>query len=239
MEQKHTINTIPESERPYEKCIACGPDHLTDTELLAVMLRTGSVGENALALAQRILYDPDMSSVKGVARLTQGYVREWMHLRGIGQVKAVQLVCLAELAKRISRTSYTDRLTLSSPSCVAETYMEGMRHLRQEIIKVVFLDSKTKKMGECDISKGTVNASLISPREIFIQAVHYDAVFILVLHNHPSGDPTPSQADIDLTNRIAYAGQMLGIPLADHIVIGDRCYFSFEEHGLLSELKPV
>ena len=111
--------------------------------------------------------------------------------------------------------------------------MESMRHLSQETVKAVFLDSKARKMGECDISKGTVSSSLISPREVFMEAVRHDAVFLVLLHNHPSGDPTPSQEDINITGRLEYAGKMLGIPLLDHIVIGDRCYFSFQEHGLL------
>ena len=229
------MKDIPEPERPYEKCLEQGPEHLTDAELLAVMLRSGSVGESALELSRRILFSSESGSPAGVGRLMHGSISEWMLLRGVGRVKAIQLVCLAELAKRMSRTSYSGRAQLSSPAHVAENYMEYMRHLRQEVVKVVFLDSKIKKLGECDISKGTVNASLISPREIYMEAVRHGAVFILVLHNHPSGDPTPSQADIDLTRRLEQVGTVLGIPLADHIVIGDRCYYSFEEHGLLSD----
>ena len=232
---QYSMKTLPEAERPYEKCLAHGPAHLSDAELLAVILRTGSVGESALELARRILYDPAAAPDEGLKRLVRGQVNEWMHLKGIGQVKAVQLVCLAELSRRISQSPYCDRLALTSPSTVAENYMEELRHQCREVVKVIFLDTKSKRLGECDISKGTVNASLISPREIYMEAMRYDAVFVMILHNHPSGDPTPSKADRDLTKRLAYTGLMLGIPLIDHIVIGDRCYFSFEEHGLISK----
>ncbi len=227
------MKTIPAVERPYEKCAHRGTSYLSDAELLSVILRSGSVGESALSLARRILYDPDIGSGEGLSRIANGQLRQWTHIRGIGQVKATQLVCLAELAKRIRVSSGCGHEFASDPSSVADAYMEEMRHLKQEIIKIVFLDTKIRRLGECDISKGTVNASLISPREIFIEAVRRDAVFIVVLHNHPSGDPTPSQSDIDLTRRIEYAGLMIGIPLIDHIVIGDRCYFSFEEQGML------
>ncbi len=228
------MKTIPKVERPYEKCASKGTSYLSDAELLSVILRSGSVGENALSLARRILYDPEIGSVEGLSRIANGQLSEWTHIRGIGQVKATQLVCLAELAKRMSVSPGSAKEFAADPSAMAGAYMEEMRHLRQEIVKIVFLDTKTKKLGECDISKGTVNASLISPREIYMEAVRRDAVFIVVLHNHPSGDPTPSQSDIELTKRIEYAGLMIGIPLIDHIVIGDRCYFSFEEQGLLN-----
>ena len=228
------MKSIPATERPYEKCAQKGTSYLSDAELLSVILRSGSVGENALTLARRILYDPQSGQQEGLGRIADGHLQQWTHIRGIGKVKATQLVCLAELARRMARASSCGQNSFHSPQEAAASYMEEMRHLNQEIVKVVFLDTKTNRLGECDISKGTVNASLISPREIYMEAVRRDAVFIVVLHNHPSGDPTPSQADIDLTERIEYAGMMLGIPLLDHIVIGDRCYFSFDEHDMLT-----
>ena len=234
MPYKETMKHIPAEERPYEKCASKGTSYLSDAELLSVILRSGSVGENALSLARRILYEPDIAPSEGLSRISNGVLSEWTHVRGIGQVKATQLVCLAELAKRIAQAPVSGHSFISNPADTAGAYMEEMRHLNQEIVKVIFLDTKTKKLGECDISKGTVNASLISPREIFMEAVRRNAVYIVVLHNHPSGDPTPSQSDIDLTRRIEYAGLMIGIPLIDHIVIGDRCYFSFDEHGMLT-----
>ena len=227
------MKDMPESERPYEKCFQQGPSYLSDAELLAVLLRTGSIGESALDLARRILYDPEASPDTGLQRISCGSMKIWMHLKGVGPVKAAQILCLAELAKRLTRSAKGSRVTFSAPGLIADHYMESMRHLSQETVKAVFLDSKARKMGECDISKGTVSSSLISPREVFMEAVRHDAVFLVLLHNHPSGDTTPSQEDINITERLEYAGKMLGIPLLDHIVIGDRCYFSFQEHGLL------
>ena len=231
------MKDMPESERPYEKCFQHGPSHLSDAELLAVLLRTGSIGESALDLARRILYDPDTSPYTGLQRIACGSMKMWMHLKGVGPVKAAQVTCLAELARRLPQSAKGNRTTFTSPGVIADHYMESLRHLGQETVKAVFLDSKARKMGECDISKGTVSTSLISPREIFVEAIRHDAVFLVLLHNHPSGDPTPSQEDINTTERLEYSGMMLGIPLLDHIVIGDRCYFSFEEHGLLNRME--
>ncbi len=229
------MKDIPAAERPYEKCVRKGPSYLSDSELLAVILRNGSVGESALTLARRILYDQSVGEPEGLVRLANSRMTHWQHIRGIGKVKALQMACLGEISKRISLSGDLQYVTMSSPEMTASLYMESMRHLSQEIVKVLFLNSKSKRTGECDISKGTVNASLISPREIFIEAVQHEAVFIIVLHNHPSGDPTPSRNDIELTDRIEHAGKMLGIPLIDHIIIGDRCFYSFEEHGMIGQ----
>jgi DNA repair protein RadC len=148
-------------------------------------------------------------------------------------VKAVQILCLSELAKRLSKATAKEGLTFSLPSTIADYYMEEMRHQKQEHMKLLMLNTKSKLLGETDISKGTVNASLITPRELFIEALAKQAVAIILIHNHPSGDPTPSKQDINLTKRIKAAGSMIGIELLDHIIIGDNCYISFSEQKLL------
>ena len=156
-----------------------------------------------------------------------------LKIKGIGKVKAIQISCISELAKRLSKASYQDRLSFSHPATIARYYMEDLRHEKQEVMKLLMLNSKSRLIGETDISKGTVNASLITPRELFIEALQKNAVSIVIMHNHPSGDPTPSREDMLTTKRILDAGALIGIELLDHIIIGNNCYISFREEGLL------
>ena len=218
-------------ERPYERCERFGASNLTDSELLAVLLRTGTRGENALQLADKILHP--VFSQKGVLNLHQWTYEQLMQIKGIGKVKAIQILCLAELSRRLAKATAQEGLNFSNPASIARYYMEDMRHEKQEIMKLLMLNSKSRLIGETDISKGTVNAALITPRELFIEALQKNAVSIILLHNHPSGDPTPSREDMLLTERIRQAGELIGIELLDHIVMGDNCYISFSEQELL------
>ncbi len=230
MNQSDTIKEIPDMERPYEKCLAHGASALSDAELLAVILRTGSRGENVLKLAQRILYH---SGEDGILGIHQFSIERLMKIRGVGKVKAVQLACISELSKRLSKAVANDSFSFSSPESIAKYYMEDMRHEKQEIMKLIMTNSKGKLLGEKEISKGTANASLITPREIFIEALHRQAVAIIMMHNHPSGNPRPSEEDILLTKRIKESGDMIGIVLLDHIIIGDNCYVSLHNEGVI------
>jgi DNA repair protein RadC len=169
----------------------------------------------------------------GILNIHNLSLEELKKIKGIGTVKAVQILCLSELAKRLAKANAKDGLTFTHPSSIAEYYMEEMRHHKQEHIKLLMLNSKSKLLGESDISKGTVNASLISPRELFIEALNKQAVSIILLHNHPSGDPEPSKTDFLFTKRVKEAGELIGIDLLDHIIIGDNCYSSFAEKELL------
>ncbi len=232
MNQTNTMKDIPSLERPYEKCAAYGVESLNDAELFAVLLRTGTKGENALELAKRLLYQ---DSGHGILGIHQFSLQRLTKLRGIGKVKAIQIVCLSELAKRLAKASAGTHLKFSSPDSIAEYYMEDLRHEKQEVMKLLLLNSKTALIGETTISKGTVNASLITPRELFIEALEKEAVSIILLHNHPSGDPTPSQDDVITTMRIYEAGALIGIHLLDHIIIGNNCYISFREEKLLEK----
>lgn len=225
------INEIYKEERPYEKCLEHGAVSLTDTELLAVLLRTGVKGLDVLELAKYIL-GPNCGE-QGILNIHNLTLEELKSIKGIGTVKAVQILCLSEFAKRLAKANAKEGLVFSLPSSIAEYYMEEMRHQKQEHMKLLMLNTKSKLLGECDISKGTVNASLISPRELFIEALNKQAVSIILLHNHPSGDPTPSKTDILLTKRVKEAGDLIGIELLDHIIIGDNCYISFAEKELL------
>ena len=225
------IQTKYKDELPYEKCLEQGADSLTNTELLAVLLRTGTKGINVLELAEFILSSSCGDS--GILNIHNCTLEKLKSIRGIGNVKAVQILCLSELAKRLAKATAKEGLILSLPSTIADYYMEEMRHQKQEHMKLLMLNSKSKLLGEKDISKGTVNASLVSPRELFIEALEKQAVAIILIHNHPSGDTTPSENDMMLTKRVQEAGRLIGIELLDHIIIGDNCYMSFAEAKLL------
>ena len=231
MNQTYKMKDMAEEERPYEKCLRYGAGRLSNVELLAVLLRTGTKGMNSLELARSILEAP--SGEETLLNIHQITLQKLKRLRGIGKVKAVQILCLSELAKRLAKASAKEGLVFHLPVTIAEYYMEEMRHQKQEHMKLLMLDTKSKLLGESNISKGTVNASLVSPRELFIEALECGAVSIILLHNHPSGDPTPSQADILFTKRVKEAGELIGILLLDHIIIGNNCYISFAEQNMI------
>ena len=230
---KHTelISDIPEEERPYERCRESGPRVLSDSELLAVILRTGSQGESSIALARRILQST--GSYMGIAGICSLSGRDLEKIHGIGKAKAAQIQCVAELSRRIAMSAAEERLLFSSPKTVADYYMETVRHEKKEKVLLVMLDAKGRSIRDLELSSGTATSSLASPRDIFIEALRYEAVNIMLLHNHPSGDPTPSRDDIRLTKHLWQIGKILEIPLIDHIVIGDCRYVSFREEGML------
>lgn len=220
-----------QTDLPYEKFLSYGAESLTDAELLAIIIRTGTKGEDARALAEQIL--SLNGNRDGLLSLQHIHLEQLKSIRGIGEVKAVRIKCIAELSNRIASARMHDRLDFRMPELVAGYYMEQMRHLEYEQVRLILLDNKSRLITDYVISTGTVNFSVLSPRDIFIRALEYRAVFVMLLHNHPSGDPTPSSDDISITAKIRAAGSFLQIPLLDHIVIGDRCYLSFHEQNLL------
>ena len=229
MNNKSTLQCMPEHDRPYEKCQLYGPEKLQDHELLAIILRTGTVGCNVLDTAREILNRAHGAS--GLLALHQLSEKELLEIPGVGRVKATQLRCLSELCKRLAALPAADSLELNHPQLIADRYMERLRHEKQELIYLLLLDKKNHLLGERCISRGSVDTSVITPREILITALQQQAVHMILLHNHPSGNPTPSQADTILTERIRQAGEMVGVLLLDHIVIGDRAYYSYAEHS--------
>lgn len=232
MENTTIMKHLPADELPYEKCLKAGAECLSDAELLAVILRTGSKGTNALELSREIL-DAGQPQ-KGLLGLYHMTIPELCRIRGVGEVKAVQLKCIAELSRRIARYSVEKTLCFRDAATIAGYYMEEMRHLEQEQMLLLMLDTKCNLLAQQFISKGSVNCSVISPREIFLLALQHHAVFVILLHNHPSGDPSPSEEDKSFTRRIYLAGELTGISLLDHIIVGDRRYASFREMNLLS-----
>jgi DNA repair protein RadC len=216
------------AEKPYDRFLKAGPEALTDAELLAIIIRTGHKGADAMALAREIL---DKAGSYGIAGLYHMTVDELMQTKGIGQVKAVKLKCIAELSNRIAKTRQGDKITFHTPGQAADYYMEQLRHLEKEHCLCAFLDGSMGLIKDKIMSVGTVNASLFSTREIFMEALASKAVHLMVFHNHPSGSITPSRADIEITQKIEDASRFMDIPLIDHIIIGDNCYYSFREHG--------
>jgi DNA repair protein RadC len=232
---KETIQEIPEEQRPYEKCYREGAAALSDSELLAVILRTGTKGSSSLSLANRVLNHMKDSSYPGLLGLMHCSVQELMHIHGIGKVKAIQLKCVGELSKRIAASAARPTMSFRQPVSIAQYYMEQLRHEEQELMICMMLDSKNHLIGEQVLTRGTVNTTVITPREILLEALRRQAVGILLVHNHPSGDPSPSREDYDVTERVYRAAAMVGIPLLDHIIIGDHRYFSFLEEGIIKE----
>ena len=221
-------------EMPYERFLSCGASSLTNAELLAIILRTGTKEKNATQLSREILgfFEQGASDLSALHRLT---LEDLKSIPGIGEVKAVKILSLAEISRRLVRERASSRLVFSSPSAVADYYMEQLRHLETETAVLVLLDNRMALLREEVLSLGTVNCTLLSPREIFLRALRWGAVNIMLLHNHPSGDPTPSGMDVEITERICKAGQILGIQLIDHLIIGDLRYTSMRECGCISE----
>lgn len=229
---KLIIKNLPKKDRPYEKCMENGPSSLTDAELLAVIIRTGSTGESSLSLAAKVL---STSYPGGILSLLHLSLPELTSVKGIGKVKGIQLLCVGELSRRIWRTLTVEEAPVfNEPAVIAGFYMEDMRHKEQEELHLMMLNTKNVLIKESLIFRGTVNSSVASPREMFVESLRYHAVRIILVHNHPSGDPTPSREDTALTGRMREAGLLLGIPLLDHIIIGDNAYFSFRERGIIS-----
>lgn len=224
--QKNATN----SEKPYDRFLFAGAEALSDAELLAVILRTGRKGADAVTVAREIL---SMAGTYGLAGLYHLTLEDLKKIPGVGEVKAIKLKCIAELSNRIVRFTKDKLMTLSTPHEIADYYMERLRHFEKETCLAVFLDGSMHLIKDSVISIGSVNMSLVSVREIFLEALSAKAVYMILLHNHPSGNPKPSRADISITQKLYDASKLMDIPLMDHIVIGDNTFYSFRENGLI------
>lgn len=219
-------------DMPYEKFERFGSQNLTDAELLAIILRTGTKEFSAIELGQMLIgiLSEEYGGLKGLHRIS---LKQLEKVKGIGRIKAIKLKCIAELSRRIAKEDTRTLLQFTMPQTIAEYYMEDMRHLNQEQVLLLLLDNKTRLLKELYLTKGTINSSLLSARDIFIEALKAEAVQILLIHNHPSGDPTPSRMDLEITQKISECGKLMDIPLIDHIIIGDNKYRSFKEAGII------
>ena len=226
------VKDLPVSERPYEKCERYGVNALSDAELLAVILRTGThqrrVGELSLAVLGMCGAD------RSIGHLSNLSLEELKRIDGIGRVKAITLLCLCEFSKRMWRQKFERQISLSKSSEAAGYYMEELRYSDIENVYVMMLNTKNVMISDFHMTMGTVDSAPVSAREILQKALLSGAVNIILVHNHPSGDPTPSREDIGVTEKLREACALIGITLLDSIIIGDGVYFSFKERELLS-----
>ncbi|CAG5092421.1 DNA repair protein RadC [Thermobacillus xylanilyticus] len=222
------LRDIPREDRPRERMMIDGAEALSDAELLAILLRTGTRNESAVNLANRILRE-----CGGLRQLVDMSIAELTNIRGVGPAKAVQLRAGIELGRRLARRAASDRPAIRKPEDAAKLVMEDLRSELKEHFVCLFLNTKNQVLARETLSVGTLNASLVHPREVFRAAIKRGSASIICLHNHPSGDPTPSPEDIALTRRLQEAGALIGIDVLDHIVIGDGRFISLKEQGYL------
>ncbi len=222
------IKDFPSSERPRERFIQYGPQSLSNQELIALCLRSGSRNESVLKLADRLITHFD-----GLRMLKDASIEEITELHGIGEAKAIQLLAAVEIGRRVTNLCHEDRYVIRSPEDGANYCMNDMRFLSQEHFVCLYLNTKNQVLHKQTVFIGSLNASIVHPREVFKEAFRRSAASIICLHNHPSGDPTPSREDIEVTKRLVECGKMIGIDILDHLIIGEKKYVSLKEKGYL------
>lgn len=230
MEETKTMKELPLSERPYEKFETEGAEKLSEKELLTVIIRTGTKLKRADEVALKVL---ESCGADGIQALWNMDIKQLCHIPGIGRVKAIQILCVCELAKRLARGKRILGTKVSSPEDIVSYYNVHLKFQEKEQLILLVLDSKNRILSEEILSIGTINATIADPREIFSVALKKNGVSIILLHNHPSGDPIPSTEDILSTKRIVEAGNIIGIPLNDHIIIGQNTYVSMRGENYL------
>lgn len=223
------IRELPAEERPREKLLRAGKENLSTAEILAILLRNGTREKSALDLASEIL----TISSEGIGYLAECRPEELAGIPGIGIAKSCEILAAVELGKRIASRPAAKRSRITSAQDIAALFMERMRYYKKEHFISLMLNAKGEIIEEARISVGDLCSSTTHPREVFVDAVRRSAGSVVFLHNHPSGDPEPSEADVDTTLRLMEAGTILGIPVLDHIVIGDGCYVSMKARGLI------
>lgn len=222
------IRDVHIADRPRERLIRQGAESLSNQELIAILLRTGTKQESVLHLANRVL-----SFFEQIQELKNATIEEIMSVKGIGQAKAVQLLAAVELGRRLAQQQTDEKYTIRSPKDAATYLMQDMTSLKQEHFVVLFMNVKNQVLHKQTIFIGSLNASIVHPREVFREAVKRSAASIICAHNHPSGNPSPSTEDIDVTKRLLEAGQIMGIELLDHVIIGDHQFISLKEKGYM------
>lgn len=226
--RRTSIKDWPADERPREKLLKHGPAALADAELLAILIRTGSGKSSALDLAKGILHEG--KNLYGIASRSAS---ELMRTKGIGKAKAVELLAAFEIGRRVEARKHDEKLIVRSPDDVARFMIPKMRHLSNEEFVVLVLDAQNGLREEVKLTSGTLNASLVHPREVFKAAIDHRAAAIIVVHNHPSGNLEPSREDIEITHQLVEAGKIIGIPLHDHLIVATNGFTSLAERGLI------
>lgn len=226
---KSRITDWPLAERPREKLLQFGPASISDAELIAILLGQGTPQMNAVELAKMLL-----RAFGSLEALSNASLAELQQVKGIGQAKAVALMAAFQLYRNLQKEmAERDLIVFNDPQKVAKAYQPVLGHLKQETFYVVLLDKQLRRIRDFPVTRGTLDASLVSPREVFRPAVKFMAKGVLVLHNHPSGNVRPSQADVEVTKRLQKSGEILDIPLYDHLIITFDGYYSFKENGLM------
>jgi len=226
--QQTMMREIPPDLRPRERLINEGPEALSDIELLAILVRTGTASASAVTVATALL-----GRFGDLRTLLQSSAEELSSVKGIGPAKAAQIKAALEIGRRVSATSAGVRVSIRSPEDAAGIVMEEMRHLDREHFYALILNTKNQVIARERISVGTLNTSTVHPRELFKAAIRRSAAAIILVHNHPSGDPSPSGEDREVTVKLVEAGKIMGIQVLDHIIIGDNIFVSFKAEGLL------
>ncbi|WLD95431.1 DNA repair protein RadC [Alkalihalobacillus sp. AL-G] len=221
-----TIRDFPLNERPRERMLKEGATALSNQELLAILLRSGTKEESVLQLSHRMI-----RQFEGLNLLKDATIDELTSVKGIGNAKAVEILASLELGKRVNRLQLEERYVIRSPEDGAKYVMDEMRFLSQEHFVCIYLNTKNQVLHKKTVFIGSLNASIVHPREVFKEAMRRSAASIICFHNHPSGDPNPSREDIDVTQRLTECGKIIGIDLLDHIIIGDQKFISLKEKG--------
>lgn len=220
------LKELPVMERPYEKLELYGPEKLTSAELLAIIIKTGTKEETAVQLAQRVLKINETNKSDDLTFLQDISITELTKIKGIGKVKAIQLLAVVELAKRINIPMNSNIIKVKNTADIVKLLMNEMKNEKREKVKLVLLNSKNVILKIKDISYGGSNFAYIEPKDILYEAIKMQAPRIILVHNHPSGDTTPSKSDYNVTDRIYESASLMGIELLDHIIIGNNKYES-------------
>lgn len=228
VEYRFTIKEMPVDERPREKLIKYGAESLTDAELLALIIRIGNNKRTAVELSQDII-----NKFGGLKALNYLSINELIEVKGIGNTKAAQIKAVVELGKRLASLEREEKDIVRTPEDVVQLLMPEMRFLTQEVFKVILLDIKNQVISVPLISKGGLSSSIVHPREVFKEAIKRSAAAMILAHNHPSGIPEPSREDISITKRLLAVGEIMGIDVLDHVIIGDGIYYSMREEGMI------
>ena len=223
------IKSLPEDERPQEKALKNGVSALSDTELIALILRTGRRNASSLALAEEVLSICD----EGLFSMGTFEAEDLLKIEGIGPGKASTLMAAVELGKRIAASRKTEKYVADDPDMIADMFMEDLRYEKKEYFKSVILNTKSEIVAVDNVSVGELSSTIVHPREVFSRAIRKSAYGVVFVHNHPSGDPTPSSEDIATTERLVEGGRILGIKVLDHVIIGDGRYESMRSLDLI------
>ena len=222
------MKELPADERPREKMKERGAQALGNSELLAILLRTGNFQESALRIAENLL-----DRQGGLAGFGNATLEEFEQVKGVGEAKAITVMAAIELGRRVTTLAPVERPIIRTPDDVAALLMPRFRYETKESFIAILLSTKNHVLKTPVISVGSLNASIVHPRELFREAINASAAAVILAHNHPSGDPAPSPEDVSLTRKLVDAGKLLDIPVLDHIVLGDGKYISFKEKGIL------